>query len=181
MAYSKTEWINGASPAINSTNLNKIEEGIYTLDATVTTHTSSISNLASTVGAHTTSIEELTTSVDTLIEDTALMGTDIETLQDEMLALDSLVIIRQGTFTGAWTPTFTSTFNVATHANYNWVCYLNVPSYTVQNGEVLQKTVTFNGDNITFSSLRGSTGVYTEYTLIGYLKANSNYAIVDEV
>lgn len=27
--YSKTTWINGSSPAINETNLNKIEQGIY--------------------------------------------------------------------------------------------------------------------------------------------------------
>lgn len=29
MAYTKTIWVNGEEPAINSTNLNKIEGGIY--------------------------------------------------------------------------------------------------------------------------------------------------------
>jgi hypothetical protein len=29
MAYIKTVWVNGVSPAINDTNLNKIEQGIY--------------------------------------------------------------------------------------------------------------------------------------------------------
>ena len=29
MAYTKTNWVNGSSPAINATNLNKIENGIY--------------------------------------------------------------------------------------------------------------------------------------------------------
>lgn len=29
MAYTKTNWVNGSSPAINATNLNKIEQGIY--------------------------------------------------------------------------------------------------------------------------------------------------------
>lgn len=32
-AYSKTSWVNGSSPAINATNLNKIEDGIF---ATIT-------------------------------------------------------------------------------------------------------------------------------------------------
>lgn len=32
-AYSKTTWVNGSSPAINATNLNKIEDGIF---ATIT-------------------------------------------------------------------------------------------------------------------------------------------------
>jgi len=29
MAYTKTNWVNGQAPAINATNLNKIEKGIY--------------------------------------------------------------------------------------------------------------------------------------------------------
>lgn len=29
MAYTKTEWINDSVPAINASNLNKIEQGIY--------------------------------------------------------------------------------------------------------------------------------------------------------
>ena len=32
MAYSKTNWVNDSTPAINATNLNKIEQGIYDLD-----------------------------------------------------------------------------------------------------------------------------------------------------
>ena len=29
MAYTKTNWTNGSAPALNATNLNKIEQGIY--------------------------------------------------------------------------------------------------------------------------------------------------------
>lgn len=29
MAYSKTVWVNDSAPALNATNLNKIENGIY--------------------------------------------------------------------------------------------------------------------------------------------------------
>jgi hypothetical protein len=29
MAYTKTTWVNDTTPAINATNLNKIEQGIY--------------------------------------------------------------------------------------------------------------------------------------------------------
>lgn len=32
MAYTKTNWVNGGAPAINATNLNKIEQGIYDTD-----------------------------------------------------------------------------------------------------------------------------------------------------
>lgn len=28
MAYTKTTWVNGTTPAVNATNLNKIEQGI---------------------------------------------------------------------------------------------------------------------------------------------------------
>jgi len=35
MAYTKTNWVNGGPPAIDATNLNKIEQGIYDCDAGV--------------------------------------------------------------------------------------------------------------------------------------------------
>ena len=37
MAYTKTTWSNGQAPAINDTNLNKIENGIYNNDALIST------------------------------------------------------------------------------------------------------------------------------------------------
>lgn len=46
MAYTKTTWANGSAPAINATNLNKIESGIYDTDGALTTH------LADTTTAH---------------------------------------------------------------------------------------------------------------------------------
>lgn len=36
MAYTKTTWVNDQAPAINATNLNKIEGGIYNNDALIT-------------------------------------------------------------------------------------------------------------------------------------------------
>lgn len=35
MAYTKTEWVNDSVPAINASNLNKIEQGIYDLDTEI--------------------------------------------------------------------------------------------------------------------------------------------------
>lgn len=37
MAYSKTTWVNGTAPSINSTNLNKLENGIYNNDSYILT------------------------------------------------------------------------------------------------------------------------------------------------
>ena len=37
MAYSKTTWVNDAPPAINASNLNKIEQGIYDNDSAIAT------------------------------------------------------------------------------------------------------------------------------------------------
>ena len=45
MAYSKTNWANGTSPAINASNLNKIEQELYVLDADSTTAANNISAL----------------------------------------------------------------------------------------------------------------------------------------
>ena len=36
MSYVKTNWVNDQAPAINATNLNKIEGGIYNNDALIT-------------------------------------------------------------------------------------------------------------------------------------------------
>jgi len=35
MAYTKTDWVDGQAPAINATNLNKIEQGIYDLSVSI--------------------------------------------------------------------------------------------------------------------------------------------------
>lgn len=37
MAYQKTNWVNNTEPAIDDTNLNKIEDGIFNNDALITT------------------------------------------------------------------------------------------------------------------------------------------------
>lgn len=37
MAYQKTNWVNNTEPAIDDTNLNKIENGIFNNDALITT------------------------------------------------------------------------------------------------------------------------------------------------
>ena len=37
MSYTKTDWVNNNTPAINATNLNKIENGIYNIDAAIAT------------------------------------------------------------------------------------------------------------------------------------------------
>lgn len=38
MTYTKTTWVNGSAPAINATNLNNIENGIFNVDTSFTTH-----------------------------------------------------------------------------------------------------------------------------------------------
>lgn len=46
MAYTKTNWINGSTPAINATNLNKIETELEALDTGVSTANSNIGTLS---------------------------------------------------------------------------------------------------------------------------------------
>ena len=47
ISYSKTTWINGASPAINATNLNKIENGIANATSEINTIASSVASIQS--------------------------------------------------------------------------------------------------------------------------------------
>lgn len=44
MAYTKTNWVNDSVPAINATNLNKIEQGIYDIDAEMNTINNKLQN-----------------------------------------------------------------------------------------------------------------------------------------
>ena len=46
MAYIKTTYVNGSSPYINATNLNKAEQGIYDNDARSTTNATNIGTLS---------------------------------------------------------------------------------------------------------------------------------------
>ena len=182
MAYSKTTWINGASPAINATNLNKIETGIYDLDATVTDHTSTLASLSSTVGSHTTSISILGTTTSLHEDRIETAEDDIASLQEDVTAIyTNGIIMRTGTFTGAWTPTFTTTFGISTYADYNWIVNVKVPSWVISNGNTIVTTGTISGDNLTFNATVGGAGVAATYNLIGVKKTFSDYAIVDEV
>lgn len=52
MTYTKTVWINSSAPAINATNLNKIEDGIFDNDAEITTVSSSVSTLTTNFNNH---------------------------------------------------------------------------------------------------------------------------------
>jgi len=42
MAYTKTVWVNNSTPSINATNLNKIENGIFDVDAAVASLSASV-------------------------------------------------------------------------------------------------------------------------------------------
>lgn len=61
MSYTKTQWVNDQAPAINATNLNKIEQGIYDNDSAIATNTTNISTNTTNIGDLTT----LTTTANT--------------------------------------------------------------------------------------------------------------------
>jgi hypothetical protein len=52
MAYTKTVWVNSSAPAINATNLNKIEDGIFNNDAAITTASGTVSTLTTNFNNH---------------------------------------------------------------------------------------------------------------------------------
>lgn len=62
MSYTKTTWVNNAAPAINATNLNKIENGIATNDTAI----GDISQLETTATDLTSAVNENKESIDTL-------------------------------------------------------------------------------------------------------------------
>lgn len=65
MAYTKTTWVDGTTPAINSTNLNKIENGIYNNDS----HIGNVANL------NTTNKDDLVSAVNEVFQRHIITGT----------------------------------------------------------------------------------------------------------
>ena len=61
MAYTKTTWVNNSAPALNATNLNKIETGIYDAHNTIGTGTLATANktLIGAINEHESDIIEL--------------------------------------------------------------------------------------------------------------------------
>ena len=89
MAYTKTEWRNNQSPAINADNLNHIEEGVYEAHQDIATNTQNIENLTTQTGANTSAIA---------LEKTQRQQADsAETLAREQA--DNLLSARMDTFT----------------------------------------------------------------------------------
>lgn len=165
MAYSKTTWVDDSAPALDAAHLNNIEDGIENLDGRVTAN-------ESTLTTHLTSINSNTTNV-------ATVTADLTTLEN---SLDDMIVIRQGTFSGNWQPTLTSTFGITTPANYNWTVSVHQTSRTSTNGHIvtLQGYVTGDGDTLQFTSTDASTSVAAYYTIVGYRKTFSNASIVNQ-
>ena len=89
MAYTKTEWRNNQSPAINADNLNHIEQGVYEAHQDIATNTQNIENLTTQTGANTSAIA---------LEKTQRQQADsAETLAREQS--DNLLSARMDTFT----------------------------------------------------------------------------------
>ena len=89
MAYTKTEWRNNQSPAINADNLNHIEQGVYEAHQDIATNIQNIENLTTQTGANTSAIA---------LEKTQRQQADsAETLAREQA--DNLLSARMDTFT----------------------------------------------------------------------------------
>lgn len=56
MAYTPTTWVNNSLPALNATNLNKIENGISTVATNTDTNTSNIGTLSNLTTTNKTSL-----------------------------------------------------------------------------------------------------------------------------
>jgi hypothetical protein len=163
MAYSKTVWVDNSTPALDAAHLNNIENGIYDLDSRLTT-------AEYTISTHTSSINTNTQNIETNTEDIA----------DINLNLEDAIIIREGSFTGSWSPSIISTFGIYNYNDYNWTINIIVPSRTTSNGKLLIQEAFISGSAITLTSTYDGVGLPTKYRLVGTKKTISNYAILNQ-
>lgn len=84
MSYSKINWVDGAVPALNATNLNRMDDGIYNNSADIVVMGTNIETLSHSV----VEIRESNTNIEKRIDDT---NAAIETASAKMIAKDSLL------------------------------------------------------------------------------------------
>lgn len=105
MSYTKTTWVDNSAPAIDATNLNKIEQGIY--DA----HTEKQDTLVSGTNIKTVNSTSLLGSGDVSVQPTLVSGTNIKTINGNSLLGSGNIVIQGGGGGGstvAYNPTVTS-------------------------------------------------------------------------
>lgn len=165
MAYNRTTWVDNSTPAINATNLNNIETGLTDVDTRLSSAESTITTLAGNI-----------TSND---GDIATNTADITALEGQ---LDDAMIVRTGTFSGVWSPTLQTTFNISTYSNYFWTVSVHQTSPTMHNGDDLELQGYLDVDNNTLRFVSESNNVAetARYTLIGVKKTMSNYAQLNQ-
>lgn len=74
MTYTKTVWVNSSAPAINATNLNKIENGIFDNDAEITIVSGTVSTLISSLSTVSSSVSTLTTNFNNHVVESSHVG-----------------------------------------------------------------------------------------------------------
>ena len=84
MSYSKINWVDGAVPALNATNLNRMDKGIYSNSVDIAVMGTNIETLSHSV----VEIKENNTNIVKRIDDT---NAAIETVSAKMIAKDSLL------------------------------------------------------------------------------------------
>lgn len=81
MSYTKTQWNNDTAPAINETNLNKIEQGIYDNDS----HIGDLTTLTTTAKTSTVNaVNEVNGNIGTLSNLTTTANTDLVSAINEL-------------------------------------------------------------------------------------------------
>ena len=84
MSYSKINWVDGAVPALNATNLNRMDDGIYSNSVDIAVMGTNIETLSHSV----VEIRESNKNIEKRIDDT---NAAIETASAKMIAKDSLL------------------------------------------------------------------------------------------
>ena len=80
MSYTKTTWNNDTAPAINATNLNKIEQGIYDNDSAIATANTNIGDLTTLTTTAKTSAVSAINEVDSHADTNTTNIGDLTTL-----------------------------------------------------------------------------------------------------
>ena len=157
MSYSKINWVDGAVPALNATNLNRMDDGIYSNSVDIAVMGTNIETLSHSV----VEIKESNTNIEKRIDDT---NAAIEKVKDEVLTkADKADTLAGYGITDAYDKTYTNTLlnNKLNKKPFDTVPAADSPNYvtsgTVYNSvNTLNQSIDKKADSSNFESGSGS-------------------------
>lgn len=171
MSYSKINWVDGTVPALNATNLNRMDNGIYSNSVDIAVMGHNIETLSHSV----VEIKKNNTNIEKRIDDT---NTAIEKAKDEVLTkADSMIDDYDGTYVQ---PTLNKKADKADVTNQLSKLKDDLTNVDFRLSDVFDKRY---NDSVAVNMINPSNFIVGTFNMQGEAKENSSslYSVTDYI